>query len=722
MNELEKELSLHFSSQETNCNKKSDTLRKELYTGEIGFKDLFSIDEVQKIQDEFSAISGIASIITEIDGTPITSPSNFTQFCNMVRQHEKGRNNCKISDSAIGRGNSKGPTIQRCLSGGLLDAGVSIIIEGKPIAKWLFGQVRDKNISEECIRNYAHQIGADERLLIEAYKTVPNISLKRFQEINKHLYLFVNQLSKSAYSNLMLTRTISSMDKARSLLRNSEERYRALFETTGAATFLIKEDLTISMHNAEAKRLINFEKTEIIGRKCTDFIPRNLVETIEKNHRLRLDESAPVLKKYMIQIIDGQGNKKDCLLNISFIPETKQTVATLVDFTEFNRIDRALKATSAVNIAIIRAHDEQELLQNVCKKIVEVGKYRMAWVGNVENDGEQIVRPMAYAGLDDGFFQKLTIKLTDPESGNGPVGQSIKNDRISICRNIMSDFTLNSINREEALLRNYKSIISLPLHLNGKKACRVLCIYSDEIDVFDTEEVKLLTEMADDLSFGITALQFRTERDRTRKELKISLNKTERLLMQTVSSLGNIMQIRDPYTTGHQKRVTELSIAIAEEMGLSSEQIKGIAVAGNLHDIGKTSVPSEILNKPGKLSDIEFALIKTHSQAGYEIVKNIDFPWPVADIIWQHHEKMDGSGYPRGLEGAKLLIEARIIAVADVIEAMTLHRPYRPGLGIDKALEEIEQKKGILYDPDVVEVCLKLVREKNYKFEYLISM
>jgi HD-GYP domain-containing protein (c-di-GMP phosphodiesterase class II) len=152
-------------------------------------------------------------------------------------------------------------------------------------------------------------------------------------------------------------------------------------------------------------------------------------------------------------------------------------------------------------------------------------------------------------------------------------------------------------------------------------------------------------------------------------------------------------------------------------MGFSKVQIDGIAVAGNLHDIGKINVPSEILSKPGKLSDLEFAIIKTHSQAGYEIVKDIEFPWPVAEVLLQHHERLNGSGYPRGLAGKDILVESRIMAVADVVEAMASHRPYRPALGIDAALEEISQNKGTLYDPKAVDACLKLFREKDFKFE-----
>jgi putative nucleotidyltransferase with HDIG domain len=175
------------------------------------------------------------------------------------------------------------------------------------------------------------------------------------------------------------------------------------------------------------------------------------------------------------------------------------------------------------------------------------------------------------------------------------------------------------------------------------------------------------------------------------------------------------VEMRDPYTSGHQIRSADIARAIATEMGLSKEQINGIRLAGSIHDIGKLSVPAEILAKPTKLTDLEFSLIKEHSQVGYEMLKNVESPWPLAQIVYQHHERMNGSGYPRNLKGDEILIDARIMAVADVVESMASHRPYRPALGIDAALEEIEKNKGILYDPAVADACLRLFREKNYK-------
>jgi len=195
-------------------------------------------------------------------------------------------------------------------------------------------------------------------------------------------------------------------------------------------------------------------------------------------------------------------------------------------------------------------------------------------------------------------------------------------------------------------------------------------------------------------------------------------NTTEKLrkaLDGTVHALALTVEMRDPYTAGHQRRVAELASAMARRIGLSSDQVEGIRMAGIVHDLGKISVPTAILNKPGRLTKNEFNLIKDHSQVGYDILKDIEFPWPIAQMVLQHHERMDGSGYPQGLSGEEILLEARMLAVADVVEAMASHRPYRPALGIDKALEEISRNKGILYDPEVVDTCLALFTEEGFK-------
>ena len=200
-------------------------------------------------------------------------------------------------------------------------------------------------------------------------------------------------------------------------------------------------------------------------------------------------------------------------------------------------------------------------------------------------------------------------------------------------------------------------------------------------------------------------------------ELRATLEKLERLFEATVGALASAVEAKDPYTAGHQKRVAGLACAIAREMKLPEEQIDGIHVAAIVHDIGKIHIPAEILTKPGNLSKIERSIINTHPQSGYDILKAIEFPWPIAKIVFQHHERIDGSGYPEGRSGKDILLEAKILAVADVVEAMSSDRPYRKSLGIKKALAEISEKKGILYDANVAKACLILFSKKKFRFE-----
>jgi PAS domain S-box-containing protein/putative nucleotidyltransferase with HDIG domain len=208
-----------------------------------------------------------------------------------------------------------------------------------------------------------------------------------------------------------------------------------------------------------------------------------------------------------------------------------------------------------------------------------------------------------------------------------------------------------------------------------------------------------------------------TDRKHAEDELKQSLKRLRQAMEGAIQALALIVESRDPYTAGHQRRVTKLACAIAKEMGFSQNQIDAVRMAAATHDIGKVHVPAEILSKPGKLAEIEASIIKTHPKVGYEILSEIEFPFPVAKIVLQHHERMDGSGYPQGLLGDDILLEARILGVADVVEAMASHRPYRPAIGVDRALEEISNNKGKLYDAGVVDACLRLFAEKGFKLD-----
>ena len=208
-----------------------------------------------------------------------------------------------------------------------------------------------------------------------------------------------------------------------------------------------------------------------------------------------------------------------------------------------------------------------------------------------------------------------------------------------------------------------------------------------------------------------------TERKHAEEELRQTLKRLQKTIEGTISAVVAIVEARDPYTAGHQQRVAKLACAIAQEIRLPKKRVEAIRMAALIHDVGKIHIPAEILSKPGRLTETEFSLVKAHPQVAYDILKTVEFPWPVCQDVLQHHERLDGSGYPQGLSGKDILLGARILAVADVVEAISSHRPYRPSLGIDKALEEIAQNKDILYDSKVVDACLRLFHEKGFKFE-----
>jgi len=235
--------------------------------------------------------------------------------------------------------------------------------------------------------------------------------------------------------------------------------------------------------------------------------------------------------------------------------------------------------------------------------------------------------------------------------------------------------------------------------------------HHDQLEEIVHERTAALTKLNDQLKLEIS------ERKSAEERLQQSYARLQKNLDEIVHAMSLATEERDPYTAGHQKRTTELAVALAGELGLCEHQIKGVQMAGLIHDMGKISIPAEILSKPGKLNEVEMQLVRRHPQAAFEILKQIDFPWPVGLIVLQHHEKMDCSGYPQGLAGEEILLEARILCVADVIESIESHRPYRPGLGIDTALEEISKNRGILYDPDAVDACLRLFKEKNFQYQ-----
>ncbi len=381
-----------------------------------------------------------------------------------------------------------------------------------------------------------------------------------------------------------------------------------------------------------------------------------------------------IIDRYSAPVIGADGKYYGRIWYFRDITERNRNEQTLL------KINRDLKALSNCNQVLIHAADEAQMLQDMCRNIVEVAGYHLAWVGFAEHDADKTVRPVAHAGYDEGYLERASVSWADNEQGRGPAGMAIRTQKPWVIQDARTD-PAYELWRANAVKIGYGSVAGFPLASSGK-VLGALCIYSSTSNEFVEEEIRLLGELADDLAFGIVTLRTRA----------LEAKSAERLLHSmegTILAMGAMVEMRDPYTAGHERRVSELCVALAREMGLTESEVHGISLAATIHDLGKIQVPAEILAKPTKLTKNEYEIIKVHPQAGYDILKEIDFPWPIAQLVYQHHERLDGSGYPLGLQAAEILIGAKIMAVADTVEAMSSHRPYRPGFGIDKALEEI---------------------------------
>ncbi len=526
---------------------------------------------------------------------------------------------------------------------------------------------------------------------------------------------------------LSVARDITENKLSQQRLTDNEEKLCAVTSTAQDAIFMVDQQGCIRYNNPAAERLFGYCKEELLGKDVHGLItPQRYRDAAHKGFKnfIKTGVGRIVGKTVELEALHKNGSEFPIELSISATKVKGQLAAVgfVRDISERHEMEqkllrenRARRVIGASNSMLVHAVNEVDLLQEICNLIVAERDYPLAWVTLVDEVDVPQYSVAAHAGVIDEEDIDNLSRNGQNMHGRVPASVVIRECR----RQLITDAQHNPACKtcqKLAIKHDYNSILTFPL-MQNQDCFGALTISALGSEHFSSEEIGLLQGLADDLSYGVVALRVGKARDQAELEQRQTLEKLKTNLNTTVQAMADAVEVRDPYTAGHQRHVAALATAIATEMGLSEHEVEGIRIAATIHDLGKIYVPAEILSKPGRISPIEFELIKTHSQVGYDILKNIDFPWSVASMVWQHHERLDGSGYPQGLKGNEIELGAKIIGVADVTEAIAAHRPYRASLGIDFALETVEKDSGTTFEPDVVDACLRLFREKGYSLD-----
>ena len=491
-------------------------------------------------------------------------------------------------------------------------------------------------------------------------------------------------------------------------LRVSENRYRSVVEYAPLLISNFLPDGTITFVNKAYCDFFGKEMNDFIGDRIYSSMSKDDKKIVLKNLQLCTKDSPLVVIEHRV---NKQGKPHwmrwtDCAFfdengKIAFYQSYGQ------DIHEQKHMEQMLKALNRATIAMESALTTKDIFDVVAEELQHLETscmffqldeaHKKLFTKYLYYDSSFLKKAEQMVGLQ---HEKFSFPIENVKQYQEAIDQQkgvFINDTESLFYQILPSSVESFAKPIIRLLAASKSIV-VPLIVDGK----ILGIFSVQSDSLTENDVPIFTVFADQLAGAWK-----------RVELLQDLKKT---IDGTILTIASTVEMRDPYTAGHQTRVANLAATIARELNLSNDQIESIHMAGIIHDLGKINVPAEILSKPGKISELEFEIIKTHPQIGYDLLKKIEFPWPIAQIVLQHHEKMDGSGYPNGLRGEEIMIEARILCVADIVEAMSSHRPYRPSMGIDAALAQIKKDRGKLLDPQVVDVCLNLFAN-GYQFE-----
>lgn len=375
----------------------------------------------------------------------------------------------------------------------------------------------------------------------------------------------------------------------------------------------------------------------------------------------------------------------------------------------------ALLAHAKASLALVRSNNRDDLISGVCNAIVNQSPYILAWVGLAMHDNLKTVQVIGSHGVAADYAKGIDVKWSpDTSAGKGPTGQCIQTSLPVLILDTENDLRFLPW-RERSKPYGIRSVIAVPIKDHEPQAIAALTVYANLPNAFGEVEIQLFESLAKEIGFGLAAIEKQRLLDEEIKERERLNDQLIKTLNSTIEAMSKTMEWRDPYTAGHQKKVALLSQAIARKLGWEEERIKGLYLAALVHDLGKIATPSEILTKPSMLTETELALIKEHPKTGYDILKDIPFTWPIAQAVYQHHERIDGSGYPNQLVGDAIIPEAKILAIADTIESMTSHRPYRPGLGLEKAILQVKSEAGKTLDPAICEVACQLIEQDEFQ-------
>jgi PAS domain S-box-containing protein/putative nucleotidyltransferase with HDIG domain len=556
----------------------------------------------------------------------------------------------------------------------IMDLETRRVTEANPAMQKLLGYTA-KEIGGLSVYQFIDHPRADvddkiEKILSEGRLFLGERRYRRRDGSVVHVEVSVSRITYGGRSALcVVSRNITERKRAEEVLRNSELQYRSTLDSMGDAIHVVDRDLRVVLCNTALKRW-NRElglKTDVVGRTLFDVFPF-LPSDVRREYAQVFDNGKTLVTEETTEVAGQQ-----------IITETRK-IPVLGEQGRVTGVVTVLRDITERRRALEGLRDSEEKYRTLTENVT-VGVYRTTAGarGAFIEANPAVVEMFGYQSRDEFLSLRVSGLYQNRE------------DRQSINGKLLAD---GFIKDEEVALRRrdgtpFVASVSAVAVRNPSGRIR----YYDGI----IEDV--------------------TERRRAEAVLEQSVTRLRRAMEGIIQAMTIAAELRDPYTAGHQRRVTQLACAIAREMDFPDERVEGLRMAGLIHDVGKMHVPAEILSRPGRLSSLEFSLIKTHPQVGHDILQSIEFPWPIADIIAQHHERMDGSGYPHGLAGDDTLVEARILGVADVVEAMSSHRPYRPALGIDSALDEIAKYQGTLYDPEIAAACLRVFRAHRFSFE-----